>query len=345
VVPVPIAADRFSALKLLAREAAVPLKSVLLAAHLRVAALFSGQPDVVTGLVANGRPEGEGGERIAGLFLNTVPFRLSLPEGSWRDLARATFEAEKLVMPHRRYPMAALKRGQAGRALFETAFNFTHFHVYEGLAGVRGVRLQAMRVFEQTDIPVTANFSIDVASSRLELELSFDTGATQAEMERVRDGYARVLASMAADPGAQHDLADLLDPDERRRLLHAWNPAPAPLAAPWTLHGLFEREAARTPDAVAAEDGQRTLTYRELDAWATRLAHALAAKGVGPEVSTSSARSRRWWPSSASSRRAARTSRWTPPTPPIEPPSSWRTQGSGCSFRARASRRPRARPR
>src|SRR5262249_52052078 len=70
-------------LKLLARSAAVPLKSVLLAAHLRVLSFLSGQLDVITGLVSNSRPEENGGERVLGLFLNTLPFRLKLSGGSW----------------------------------------------------------------------------------------------------------------------------------------------------------------------------------------------------------------------------------------------------------------------
>src|SRR6185369_17516807 len=63
-------------LRKLARSAGVPLKSVLLAAHLRVLSVFSGQRDVLTGLVSNGRVEETDGERVLGLFLNTVPLRL-----------------------------------------------------------------------------------------------------------------------------------------------------------------------------------------------------------------------------------------------------------------------------
>ena len=56
-------------------NAAVPIKSVLLAAHLKVMSLVMGQSDVITGLVCNGRPEEADGELIRGLFLNVVPFR------------------------------------------------------------------------------------------------------------------------------------------------------------------------------------------------------------------------------------------------------------------------------
>ncbi len=50
------------------------------------------------------------------------------------------------------------------------------------------------------------------------------------------------------------------------------------------VHSLFERQAARTPDAVAVAHEQRAITYRELDERANRLAHHLRARGVGPDV-------------------------------------------------------------
>src|SRR5208283_73737 len=48
--------------------------------------------------------------------------------------------------------------------------------------------------------------------------------------------------------------------------------------------GLFETQAELTPDAVAVEYGRRRLTYRELDARANQLAHALRKEGVAPEA-------------------------------------------------------------
>ena len=45
---------------------------------------------------------------------------------------------------------------------------------------------------------------------------------------------------------------------------------------------LFAAQVARTPEAVAVTFGDRSMTYRELDEAANRLAHLLAGHGVGP---------------------------------------------------------------
>ena len=82
-------------LKRLGKKAGVPLKSVLLAAHLRVLSLLNNQTDVLTGLVSNGRLEETDGERVLGLFLNTLPLRLQLTGGTWLDLVRQVFATER----------------------------------------------------------------------------------------------------------------------------------------------------------------------------------------------------------------------------------------------------------
>ncbi|MGH9279633.1 MAG: AMP-binding protein, partial [Acidimicrobiales bacterium] len=51
-----------------------------------------------------------------------------------------------------------------------------------------------------------------------------------------------------------------------------------------TLVELVAAQVARSPDAPAVTFGDRTLTYAELDARASRLAARLAGMGVGPEV-------------------------------------------------------------
>ena len=67
-------------------------------------------------------------------------------------------------------------------------------------------------------------------------------------------------------------------------VLREWQGQAVALEAGVTLHGLFEAQAARTPDADAVAFGQTVLSYRELDAAANRLAHYLRGQGVGAEV-------------------------------------------------------------
>ncbi|RKG88709.1 amino acid adenylation domain-containing protein, partial [Corallococcus terminator] len=273
-------------LRALAKRAGVPLKSVLMAAHLRVRSVLDGTPDVVTGFVVNGRPEVEGGEQVLGLFLNSAPFHLRLEGGSWVELARQVFAREQALSPHRRYPMARLQQEAGGRPLFDVLFNFVHFHVSEGLSQLEGIRL--VEPFEEAswlDLPLDTTFTVNTQTHAVELALrSHGHDWDAARLERVAGLYMRTLEAMAHQPDARYERAVLLSPDEQRQVLHAWSTGPRPEVPAVGTAALFEAQVERTPDAVAVAFGEETLSYRALDSRANQLAHALRELGVGPEM-------------------------------------------------------------
>jgi amino acid adenylation domain-containing protein len=280
-----IAPEISAGLKRLARMAAVPIKSVLLGAHLCVMRLFSGALDVISGLVINGRPETSDGERVLGLFLNTLPFRQRLPGGTWIELVEQTFAAEQALLPYRRYPLARLQQDFGGQALFETVFTFAHFHVYESLRGQKDLDLLGGSVFEQTNFPLSTTFSMNVRSAEIQLNLSYNTAELCDEQLKAMSGYyARVLAAMAEQPAGRYDALCLLSDAEQQQLLVEWNATQADYPRAACIHHLFAAQVADTPAAVAAIYRDQHITYQELNQRANLLAHYLQAFGVGPEV-------------------------------------------------------------
>ncbi|NEE12789.1 amino acid adenylation domain-containing protein, partial [Streptomyces sp. SID7499] len=99
---------------------------------------------------------------------------------------------------------------------------------------------------------------------------------------RLTERLTRLLDLLCTSPELRLSDIDLLDEEERRRVLTEWQ-APAVDAPPATLPQLFEAQAARTPDATAIVDGGIQISYAELDARANRLARLLIRQGVGPE--------------------------------------------------------------
>jgi amino acid adenylation domain-containing protein len=285
LIPPPVTAG----LRRLASETMVPLKSVLFAAHLEVMARVSGEREVVTGLTSHGRLETAGGEAVRGLFLNTLPFRFAPGEGTWEDLVRDTFRAELEVLPFRRYPMAALQ-GPRGGALFDTAFNYIHFHVVEDLMRSGNVELLSFERAEGTNFAFLATFSQNPVTSELQLGLEHDRSRLSDGRARwwVGELYRRVLTAMAAPAGASRSRAadSLLAESERHQLLREWNDMHPEEPRGRSLHELFAEQAARTPEAEAVSEGEEggaRLSYAELDRQGTRLARRLRALGVGPE--------------------------------------------------------------
>ncbi|RKH11913.1 amino acid adenylation domain-containing protein, partial [Corallococcus sp. CA053C] len=279
-VPAPIR----QGLTQLARTLAVPFKSVLLAAHLRVVGWIEGTADVLTGLVSNGRPEVHDGERVLGLFLNTLPLRLPLPGGTWSELVQAAFQREQELSPHRRYPMALLQQQRGGTPLFTTLFNYVHFHVYGGLSGLEGLELlEPPQVVERLELPLSATFSAHPLTSELQLVLRA-SGMAAARVEELGRFYSRALESLALNPTQRYERHPLLSGPERQRLLVDWNGRHRELPRDAGVHEAVLAWATRTPDAIAVEFGDARLTYGELERRARSLAHHLRALGVGTEV-------------------------------------------------------------
>lgn len=276
------------ALAELARSLAVPLKSVLLAVHLRVLSAISGQDDVLSGVTVNGRCETEDGERVVGQFLNTVPFRLSVETGTWTDLITRVFRSEVAQLPHRRYPTAQIQREHGEGRLFDTAFNFTHFHVYRELSRLGGVTVDGGAFFDRTGLDLLADFSMDSETGEVNLVLNCN-GLAEHQIAVIGRCYAEALTRVNAGPRTRHDVADLLAEEDRHRVLVEWNPTTATEqserseGAADDFVTLFERQARRNPRSSAVACSGRSLTYGELDDRATRLAHLLTAQGIGPD--------------------------------------------------------------
>jgi amino acid adenylation domain-containing protein/non-ribosomal peptide synthase protein (TIGR01720 family) len=284
-VTTPLGAALVERLKYVANTCGVPLKSVLLAAHLRVLHLLSGQGDCITGLVVNGRPEINDGERVLGMFLNTVPLRVQLTGGSWQDLIQATFAAERDLLPHRWYPQAQMQKEQGGKALFETAFNFDHFHVYQNLMHKSQLQVLEERSFGTTNFTLAANFNLEASSNQLQLQLLADaTILPREQVEIIATYYVNALTAIANQPRAPYEKQDLMTERELERILVEWNQTEAVLPEQKTLHHLFEQQAQQTPDAIALHLQNDQLTYSELDQRTNQIAHFLKQMGVGPEV-------------------------------------------------------------
>jgi amino acid adenylation domain-containing protein len=270
----------------LAVNAAVPLKSVLLAAHLKVMSLVMGQSDVITGLVCNGRPEETDGELIHGLFLNVVPFRLRVGAQSWTEFVRDTFNAERDLLPFRRYPLAAIQEQLNTPSFFETTFNYVHYHVLDGVLRQDEVQVlnDSVEGYEETNFTLNAGFMSDVLTSRNTLRVAVNPKVNDPQGEAIRGYYERVLAAMARDTLHPLETEPFLDDAERHKLLVEWNDTACEFPHDMCFHQLFERQVERTPDAEAVVFGDRTLSYRELNSRASHLAHYLRSLGVGPET-------------------------------------------------------------
>ena len=150
----------------------------------------------------------------------------------------------------------------------------------------RGIRLpigivQGDGPAERADNDLTIAVSRDGRTTRWTYRTRvFD----DAGVPRLQRGFTTFLGHLSAHRDAPLASVPLLTDAEREQLVVTWNATHKVRPADATVHGLFERQVKRTPDAVAvvAQDEQRS--YRELNRAANQLARHLRKMGAGPEV-------------------------------------------------------------
>ncbi|MET9950594.1 amino acid adenylation domain-containing protein [Streptomyces sp. NPDC006339] len=291
-----------------AAERGLPLKSVLFAAHCLTLRLYSGSADVTTGLVTHGRPEIDGADRTAGLFLNTMPVRLDTgAPADWAGVVRAAFDEERLSHEHRRYPLSAVQEDR-GAAVLETAFNYIHFRQLAAVLELPGVRMLDFRTWEETNFQVLVNAMTDPVERTVRLRMDFHGQTfTPAQAELYAETYTALLDRIVRHPDEAPDLGFLVaqrpeaqaEPETEAEPEPETEAEPGPETEPRAADALaagrehpeadfrdvaravFE-QAARTPDAVAVAFGSRRWTYAELARAADRVAARLLALGARP---------------------------------------------------------------
>ncbi|MFD8546328.1 amino acid adenylation domain-containing protein [Streptomyces sp. NPDC059649] len=284
--PVDLPEDTARRLSQRAAELGITLNTLVQGAWALLLAAQTGRQDVVFGATVSGRPPQVAGvEAMVGLFINTLPVRVSpQPQQSTAELLRDLQERQAALMDHHHLGLAEIHRATQLATLFDSVVVFESYPAdddgLEKTLGAAGITITAMDWEAAVHYPL-ALFA--TADPDLQLILGYRDDAFDAQtVQRLAARLTRILEDLAEDPAAAVGRIDVVTPAERRQLLTGFNTTAAE-AAQENVADLFEQRAARHPQAVAVMCGDTTLTYRDLDERANRLAHVLAASGVGPE--------------------------------------------------------------
>ncbi|PBP53206.1 non-ribosomal peptide synthetase, partial [Pseudomonas syringae] len=271
-----------------ARQQGVSAASLLHLAWAQVLSTVSNRQDVVFGTVLMGRMQaGEGAERALGMFINTLPLRVSVGGKSVRDAVKATHERLTALLGHEHASLALAQRCSgiaAPTPLFSSLLNYRHSA--PGSVSERATQawqgIHTLNSEERTNYPLTLNVDDSGEGFNLNMLVSSTVGAKRvcAYMQTVLEHLVDVLEQ---SPSSALGRLPVLPAAEREQLLVAFNDTALDYPQQQTIHGLFEAQVERTPDDVAVVHGEQHLTYRELNEQANRLAHALRKQGVQPD--------------------------------------------------------------
>ncbi|MGW5297466.1 non-ribosomal peptide synthase/polyketide synthase [Rhodococcus aetherivorans] len=279
----------------LARERGATLFMVLHSALVVLLARLSGTDDIAIGTPVAGRGEAALDD-LVGMFVNTLVLRTRMdPAAAYTALLADTRETDLSAFAHADVPFERLVeelnpvRSQGRHPLFQVMLTFQNLErvLFEipGLV-IAGYDTDWTTARYDLHLTVSEAFGEDGEPGGITAAFAYATDLfDQTTVQTFAQRFVRILESVVGHPDVRQGDIDILVPDERIRVLEHWNAPLATLstAAGATLVDLFEAQVTATPDAVAVESADETLTYAEFDARVNRLARYLTTIGVGPE--------------------------------------------------------------
>ncbi|SFV09579.1 non-ribosomal peptide synthetase [Pseudomonas sp. OV546] len=248
---------------------------------------YSGQRDVVFGVTVAGRPaELTGVAEMIGLFINTLPLRVSVdPQATLGDWLTALQGLNVEMRDFEHTPLTDIQGWSdfpRGETLFDSILVFENAPIDEQiLDGGFEFSLDGMDHSVHTHYGLTV---VILPGEQLGIRVSYDRERFEADtVQRLLGHLASLVRGMLAAPEAPLGSFELLAADERQQLLGEWalNPHDFPLHKSYA--ELFAAQVAERGDQIAAICAGESLTYAELDLRATRLAQALRTAGAGAD--------------------------------------------------------------
>ncbi|WP_421558599.1 non-ribosomal peptide synthetase [Pseudomonas canadensis] len=250
---------------------------------------YSGQTDLRIGApVANRiRPESEG---LIGAFLNTQVLRCQL--NGQMNVAELFEQVRHTVIEgqsHQDLPFDHLvealqpPRSAAYNPLFQVMCNVQRWEFQQSrqLAGMTVEYLANDARATKFDL----NLEVTDLDHRLGCCLTYSTDLfDEPRIARMAEHWRNLLEALIADPQQRLSELPLLGADEQRVLQDSLGIEKGEHRLDQCIHPLFSQQAATRGDAPALTFAGVTLSYRELDARANRLAWMLRERGVGPQV-------------------------------------------------------------
>ncbi|TDB98025.1 amino acid adenylation domain-containing protein [Actinomadura sp. 7K534] len=277
--------DLTAALSARARAQGVTLNTVLQLAWGTLLSRLTGSTDVVFGAAVSGRPpELPGVEQMIGLFINTLPIRVRVrPADTVAEALTRLQDEQAALMPHHHLGLSDIQRLSGTGTLFDTMTVLENYPFDPDAAGTAlgGLTLHDVDGYDASHYPLTF-----AAVPGRGLSLRIDHRAdlfTEDDARRLMRRFVRILEAVAYRPDLPLGCIEVLDGDERARVLQEWQ-GPGTGREPGTLTARFAARLAETPDATAVRAAGESITYAELDRRANRLAHRLAGLGVGRDT-------------------------------------------------------------
>ncbi|MBZ9521407.1 non-ribosomal peptide synthetase [Bacillus safensis] len=241
--------------------------------------------DVTFGTVVSGRPPSVSGiERMAGLFINTIPVRVTLDqEQTFKQLFQTVQQHALEAENYDFMPLYDIQqKTAAGGKLFDHLVGFENYPLDQELSGDTmsarlGFAIDVKDGFEQT------NFDLNVLvypGETWTLKFKYNAMAFEEKIiENISKHLTNLMKQIIHNPDVRlHEVTCITE--EEKQQIEAWNQTERDYPKHLSIPELLDERIKAQPDHPALVEGERTFTYEELGQEIRRLASSLVENGV-----------------------------------------------------------------
>ena len=252
-------------------------------------AQYNNTDDVVFGKVVSGRnAEISGIEEMAGMFINTIPLRIQIKETTKNvELIKAVQEQSVEGTKYDYIGLAQIQSATGGDNLIQTVLAFENYFQVEGGDSVEKASGDQNNEFLVQNIREQTNYDMDFTaytSDGLYLVISYNPKCYgEQEVCLLLDRLELILSQLAYEPDGRVENIQTITDWEKKEISEKCNATDVPYPIDKTVVDLFEAQVAKTPERIAVEFLEETITYQELNRKANLIARRLKDEGVGAE--------------------------------------------------------------
>jgi amino acid adenylation domain-containing protein len=278
-------------LKLLSQKSGATLFMTLLAALNTLLFRYSGQDDILIGTPTANRNRQEI-EPLIGFFVNTLVLRNSLEgnpafSGLLQQARNVVLEAyaNQDVPFEQVVDGLEIERSLSYNPLFQVMFALQNAPLNSlELPHLKAQYLAVKHQRIKFDLSLILEEIETEQGSYLEGFWEYDSHLfTDERITRMVGHFQTLLKGIVANPQQTVRELPLLTESEKQQLLVEWNQTQTSYPDHYCIHQLFEEQVVKTPHAIALIDGEKSLTYEQLNQKANQLAHYLQNLGITSE--------------------------------------------------------------
>ncbi|PSF37372.1 non-ribosomal peptide synthetase [Aphanothece hegewaldii CCALA 016] len=276
------------ALKTLSQKSGSTLFMVLLATFSTLLHRYTGNSDIVIGSPIANRNRSEL-EALIGFFVNTLPLRInSAGNPTFEELLQRVRQVTLNAYTYQDLPFErildylSIERSLSYSPLFQVMFVLQNTPMEKiEVSGLTWTPLELENSTAKFDLTII----LEETAQGLDGVFEYNTDLFEAAtIHRMAGCFRTLLSAVVESPELPISELPLLSKAQQKQLLVSRNETQTHYPKDLCIHQVFERQAAKTPDAVAVVYEEQQLTYRELDKKANQLAYILQQQGVTTET-------------------------------------------------------------